>query len=108
MYIRFQNSNGDKVLLDVPIKEKYWDDVALIHVTKDLLEFNKTAWQLVDIPTGLYICWGKTRKECIELFENKIKERYLNYKSNNAYYYRQKVELQELIKAHEEGGNKDG
>ena len=108
MYIRFRNISGDKVLLDVPIKEKYFDDVALIHVSKDLLEFNKTAWKLVDIPTGLYICSGKTKKECIENFENNFKERYLNYKSNNPTYYRQKVELQELIKAHEEGGKKDG
>lgn len=107
MYIIYSNGE-EKLLVNVPIKQKYWDDVALINLPKDLVVFNKFSWQLVDIPTGLCICSGKTKKECIENFEKNFKERYLNYKSNNAYYYRQKTELQDLIKAHEEGGKKDG
>jgi len=107
MYIRF--SNGSEILLvDVPIKEKFLDDVALIHLNNAITGINKGAWELVDIPTGLYICSGRTKKECIEIFKNDFAKKYLNFKTNNPRYYRLKVELQELIKAREEGGKKDG
>lgn len=107
MYIRFRNNSGDYAVVDVKVNTKYWDDVALVHLPKELIGWNKMAWQLIDIPTGLYICSGKTKKECIEEFETRFKEQYQNFKANNPRYYRLKVELQDLIKAHEEGRKDD-
>lgn len=106
MYIVYSNGE-EKLLVNVPINQMYWDDVAVIHLPKELKAFGGLSWQMVDTTTGLRICRGKTKKDCINNFEENWKSIYLNYKTNNPKYYRQKVEFQELVKAHKEGGNKD-
>ena len=59
--------DGDLILEEIeasPIKG--FDDVAVANTTKTYLK----GFCAYDVPTGLYICWGRTKKECLEKLES--------------------------------------
>lgn len=59
-------------------------------------------WRVVDRATGLLISHGKTKKECIQRFIDKLSD-YHYYKETNPYYKKQTAQFNELRKEVENG-----
>ena len=52
-------------------------------------------WRVIDRATGLLISHGKTKKECIQRFNDKLSD-YHYYKETNPYYKKQITQFNEL------------
>lgn len=77
--------------------------LALCHI-KDVPSIRTDSkWQIVDIPTGLYICAGKSKRECLERFKNTYEARYDEFLiKHKDTYERYAKKLQDLMENHDE------
>ena len=70
------------------------DDKRLFIESKNNSIFKQ--WALVDIKTGLPLCYGKTKQDLLQKYYDNIKNRYDNY-YDSVYYNKAVLKFNELL-----------
>ena len=85
-------AQGERIVVDGD--EEEMEKIILVHIDSD--ECNMHHWSVINEYTGLTVCSGKTRKKCLDQWEEK-KQMYYRYLNNHKDMFRMShEELQKL------------